>query len=115
MKAIHTRQIGRILIETFAYPEDLDPHDCFDTDDTDEICRRIDAGTLKWFCAEVRVSYGPYSASNYLGGCCYETIKDFITSGDYWSGMVREACVALRATIHRQAKLGAEWAARLSH
>jgi hypothetical protein len=62
--------------------EDLNPRDMFETEDADEICRKIDNGNLDWFMLRVRVLVeGLELDSEYLGGCCYEDAKEVLTDG----------------------------------
>jgi hypothetical protein len=62
--------------------EDLNPRDMFETEDADEICRKIDRGDLDWFMLRVRVLVeGLELDSEYLGGCCYEDAKEVLTDG----------------------------------
>ena len=62
--------------------EDLDPRDCFDTDDIDEIIKDIDRGHLEWFVLRVRVLVeGLELGSAYLGGCLYEDPREILTDG----------------------------------
>lgn len=62
--------------------EDLHPRDCFEADDIDEICRKIDNGTYDWFMLRVRVMVeGLELGSSYLGGCLYADARDVLTDG----------------------------------
>ena len=62
--------------------EDLNPRDMFETEDADEICRKIDNGNLDWFMLRVRVLVeGLELDAEYLGGCCYEDPKEVLTDG----------------------------------
>ena len=40
--------------------EDINPRDCFEAEDADEICRKIDNGTYDWFMLRVRVQFEGY-------------------------------------------------------
>lgn len=59
--------------------EDLNPYDQMEKkEDADEICRRYDNGFLEaWFCAKVTVKYKDFEYDDYLGGCSYDTFKEF--------------------------------------
>ena len=62
--------------------EDMSPRDVFETEDADEICRKIDNGDLDWFMLRVRVLVeGLELDSEYLGGCCYENAAEVLTDG----------------------------------
>jgi hypothetical protein len=80
--------------------EDIHPDDLFDWEacgDREETLRKIDAGLLLWFTARVRVSVdrpdGKASVvigEDYLGGCLYESVGEFLASG-YYDDMVSMA------------------------
>jgi hypothetical protein len=75
--------------------EDLNPRDCFDTDDIDEIIKDIDRGHLEWFMLRVRVLVeGLELGSAYLGGCLYEDPREILTDGtaeDFIAEAMKEA------------------------
>lgn len=75
--------------------EDLNPRDCFDTDDIDAIVKDIDRGHLEWFMLRVRVLVeGLELGSSYLGGCLYEDPNEVLTDGvaeDLIAGAMIEA------------------------
>jgi hypothetical protein len=64
--------------------EDLHPKDCFDDAVTDiqEICEKIDRGSLDWFMLRVRVLYaGVEMSSEYIGGFLYEDAREVLKDG----------------------------------
>ncbi len=62
--------------------EDLSPRDCFEDDDIEEICRKIDNCTYDWFMLRTRVFFMDVElAANYLGGCLYEDAREVLTDG----------------------------------
>jgi hypothetical protein len=75
--------------------EDLNPRDCFDTDDIDEIIKDIDRGHLEWFMLRVRVLVeGLELGSAYLGGCLYEDPREILSDGtaeDFIAEAMKEA------------------------
>lgn len=82
-------------IRTYVAPEDYAP----DFDDG-EVLQGINDGLYVWF--QVKVSAwkaGVELGDAYLGGCCYESTKDFIQEGDYWEDMVEEAIAEAKETI----------------
>ncbi len=99
------RKIGRVTVRVEALEEDS-PDLSFD--DTGEVTRDIEAGKYMLFCARVRVSFGPYTAIDYLGNCIYRDLEDFIACGDYYRSMVSEAIADLRRTI-QTAKTDADY------
>ena len=89
--------------------EDLHPRDCFEADDIDEICRKIDNGTYDWFMLRVRVMVeGLELGSSYLGGCLYEDAKDVLTDGtaeDFICEALKEAKPKVYALKQKFAEL----------
>lgn len=71
----------------------------------DEILRRLDQGDV-WAWASVRVTarWNGYEGHNYLGACCYRDEEDFITCGDYYEDMKREALRDLNETLRANAE-----------
>lgn len=62
--------------------EDIDPRGCFDTEDADEICAKINDGIYDWFMLRIRVMVDSLEmGSHYLGGCCYENAGEVLTDG----------------------------------
>ena len=62
--------------------EDFNPRDHFESDDMDEILRKIDNGTYEWFMLRVRVLVeGLELGSHYLGGCLYEDAREVLADG----------------------------------
>lgn len=81
--------------------EDINPRDCFDINDINEIIKDIDRGHLDWFMMRVRVLLdGHELASEYLGGMLYEDPKECLTDGSA-EGMIEEAMVSARREVHR--------------
>jgi hypothetical protein len=72
--------------------EDTHPRDLFDDsiDDINELCKKIDNGEYAWFIARVQAfKNGVLLGEEHLGGCLYDTCKDFIKeSGGYYDDMV---------------------------
>jgi len=84
--------------------EDLNPRDCFETDDIDEIIKDIDRGHLEWFMLRVRVLVdGHELASEYLGGCLYEDPRECLTDGTA-EDLIAQAMVTARREVYRMYK-----------
>lgn len=86
--------------------EDLHPKDCFDDSVTDiqEICEKIDRGSLDWFMLRCRVFYeGVELASDYIGGFLYDDAREILTDGvgediiEDTIRQAREAAVSMKA------------------
>jgi hypothetical protein len=125
-------ETARFFVGFYAEPEDLDPADSFQFPEDIEAVR---SGAVDWFCACVRVylkgeddswcSDWRELASDYLGGCAYNSVREFYTAhrdtdpmnrncsimraarGEnvvichYFPSMVQEAVSAARAELAR--------------
>lgn len=109
---VHEETTGPFLIELHTAPEDSAPDWDFENeDDRAEAQRRIDDGSLLWFIARVRASvHGVTLGESFLGGCCYDSIADFIKGG-YYEDMKEEvietannkvASIAIDMGIYKQ-------------
>lgn len=104
-ETIKTETIDGFDITFSVGPEDMAPDWDFETDaDRDELLRKIENGTFLWFVAKVTASKnGIELASDYLGGCCYESTDEFIEDAYYFDMVqnviseAREAIVKLAA------------------
>lgn len=93
---------ARAVVEVLAEFDDVDPEGNASAidEETDarilaDIRRRLaDGDVWAWASVEVRASFAGFSASDFLGGCSYESEEDFRTPGGYFDDM-RE--IALRA------------------
>lgn len=81
---LETEREGFTIIVDKTY-EDLSPRDLFDCEteeEIDEICRKIDNGTLDWFMLRVRAFYdGVELGTDYVGGFLYEDAEDVLKDG----------------------------------
>jgi len=97
-------ETANFFIGFYAEPEEMDPADSFEFEEDIEAVR---SGRVEWFAAIVRVyaklgSDDPRDwreiAADYLGGCVYNSVREFFTAhrqyrgGDYFTDMVRGAC-----------------------
>ena len=97
---VHEEEKNGYSIKLYLAEEDMDPRDSFDVG-ADGVCADIRAGRLMWFCAHVVAEKDGYEGDDYLGGCCYESVAEFIKPGDYYSDMVDvaiEQCANERAS-----------------
>ena len=81
-------------------PEDMPP----DWDETEEeraeTLRKINDGTWAYFVARVEArKEGITLGTAYLGGCCYDSVRQFVEEGDYYGDMVDEAVDEARKVI----------------
>ena len=85
--------------------EDMHPRDSFETDDVEEICRKIDNGTYEWFMLRVRVLVeGLELSSEHLGGCCYEDAREVLTDGTADS-QIDTAMIHAKSQVYRLSKV----------
>ena len=73
-----THKTNRFTVAFRVEPETMDPADSFQFDEGIESVR---SGSVEWFIAIVEV-YGTDNellGSDYLGGCAYKTIREFIS------------------------------------
>ena len=85
---IHSETRNGFLIRAYVAPEDMNPNDSFD--DNGEAAEAIQNGVYEWFMVKVTASKaGVVLASDYLGGCCYARVSDFLSEPDgYYADMV---------------------------
>jgi hypothetical protein len=81
-------------------PEDMPP----DWDETEEeraeTLRKLNDGVWDYFVARVEARReGITLGSAYLGGCCYESVRQFVEEGDYYGAMIDEAIDEARKVI----------------
>lgn len=82
----HTRDW--FIIRTYTSPETDDPRDHFLTEGEAQmglneslysVVEDIEQGNLAWFTVKVEASKnGIVLADEYLGGCCYQSVRDFL-------------------------------------
>lgn len=99
-ETIKTETIDGFDIEFAVAPEDQAPDWDFETEEErEELLRKIDNGSLAWFVARVTASKnGIKLASDYLGGCCYESVEGFIADA-YYFDMVQNVITEAREAI----------------
>ena len=101
-ETIKTEDTQGFHIVFSAAPEDTPPRDCFEGHDIEDICRKIENGTYVWFVARVEAyRHGVLLASEYLGGCLYESFADFMQEGSYYEDMVHNVITAAKSTLAR--------------
>ncbi len=112
-ETLGTEELDGFEVVLSVAPEDLHPADCFDTStdpetgkpywDADEICRKIDSGSLCWFVARVQAfKAGILLGEDYLGGNLYEDPAEFLTeSGGYYQDMRDAVLTQARAAIQK--------------
>ena len=89
IKDIPTLEGLGVLIEFEPQEEDMIP-DFENEEDIKEVERKYNAGNMAaWFCAKVTVTYKGLTAEDYLGGCSYNSFKEFTEiDNDYYMDMI---------------------------
>lgn len=92
-KPLTLKDVG---IELICHEETEDPKDLLgEQADIDFVLRELGCGNAwAWFCAEVKVTYGEESASDFLGACSYKSEEDFRQDA-YFRDMCDLALLAL--------------------
>jgi hypothetical protein len=100
---IHTEEREGFTIQLWRRDEDMSPRGQFqreDGSDDEELIHDIESGRYDWFCAEVTASKADVVLGHdFLGGCCYESAKDFVTPDGYYPDMVAEAIAEAREKL----------------
>lgn len=100
---IDEREQEGFTVRCYALPEDMLPVERFASGDDvadQEIIDKINDGTYAWFMVKVTASKkGIVLGTDYLGGCCYKSEKDFVESDDYYAGMRAEAIAEAKKAI----------------
>lgn len=95
-----------VIITVEALPEDSSPEGHFSTGDDErdrkicaEIREKAEWNSWAWCCIKVTASWRGHSASDYLGGCCYDSKEEFVSEGGYYDDMVDRALEELNDEI----------------
>lgn len=89
----------RITLELL--PEHESPDWDFESEEEkQDLFRRIEQGDILWFVAKVTASrLGIELGTDYLGGCCYGSVEEFLHPDGYFPDMVDEAIAEARKTL----------------
>lgn len=101
-ETVHAEIRDGFKIELAITPEDKAPDWEFESEEQrQDTSRRIDNGDLLWFVARVTASrHGVTLGTDYLGGCCYDSVQDFLRD-EYYFGMIDEAVGDARRMIEK--------------
>lgn len=85
MELVHEETRGKYDIKLYFLPEYEQPDWDFQSEEEEkETLDKIESGTLLYFCAKVAVYLdGRELGSDYLGGCCYSSVEEFIQDSYY--------------------------------
>jgi hypothetical protein len=99
---IYTEIIDDFEIQTHITSEDTNPRDSFDDSMLTEVFEGIKSGRYEWFMVRVTAhKAGVELGSDYLGGCLYESYKQFIDDNDYYADMCERVIDEAKATIKK--------------
>ena len=112
---IHTIEHEGFTIRTTIEPENQEPDWDFENEKQRQaLLDQIEAGSMLYFSVAVEAwKNGIKFDTQYLGGCCHETLQDFIDNGGYYNDMVQDAIDKAKLEIkglvkdQRQAMQGA--------
>lgn len=97
---IHEETREGFNIRFYATTETDSPEGHFDDDG--ETVAAIRDGRLEWFAVKAIADKGGIElAEDYLGACCYESLRDFIQDDGYFSDMRRQVIEDARAAIQK--------------
>ncbi len=97
---VHEEEQDGFNIKLYLIPEDYAPDWDMSEEEKEKLFSDIDSGHLLWFCAKVAASKeGIELASDYLGGCCYESVQDFVSGDRYYRDMKRTVIDEARKVI----------------
>lgn len=100
-ETVHTEENDGFTITLSITPETAAPDWYFESEEEEQhLLDQINDGDLMYFVAKVTASKNGIELGNdYLGGCCYESVEDFIVGG-YFSDMVDTAIDEAKKAIH---------------
>lgn len=97
---IHEETREGFDIRFYAAPEIDSPEGAFDDDG--ETAAAIYEGRVDWFMAKMTANRnGIELATDYLGGCAYKSVRDFIREDDYYADMCQTVINEARAAIQK--------------
>ena len=101
-ETVHAELRDGFKVELAIAPEDKPLTGDYESEEQrQELVDRIDNGELLWFVARVTASrHGVTLGTDYLGGCCYDSVQEFLRD-DYYDGMVEEALGDARRMIEK--------------
>ena len=97
---VHRENFESFQIELATEPEWDAPDWDFEEGEKQKLLEDIESGKVLWFVARVRAyKAGVLLATDYLGGCCYNSVKDFLDVHGYYGDMRRTVVDAARAKL----------------
>lgn len=105
-ETVHTEKAAGFDIVFSVTPEHVEPDWEFEDEaDKQDTLDRIERGDLVYFVARVEAyKSGVLLGTDYLGGCCYDSYKQFVEASGYYADMVETAVIEARSTIAKLCK-----------
>ena len=96
----HEETVDGFDIVLSVTPEDTPPDWDETEEEREETLRKINDGVWAYFVARVEArKEGITLGTAYLGGCCYDSVRQFVKEGGYYKDMVDEAVDEARTVI----------------
>lgn len=87
-ETVHTETFEGFEIRLALEPEYERPDWDFEEGEKEKLLEDIESGKVLWFSARVQAyKAGVLLATEYLGGCCYDSVKDFLDVRGYYGDM----------------------------
>jgi len=101
----HTEQVEGFTVKLYITPECDSPDWDLSPSELEQVINDINSGELLYFTAKVTAEKLDIElASDYLGGCCYRTIEEFIADS-YYRDMVDTVIIEARQRIQQLKEL----------
>lgn len=100
-KLRRTEEKEGFTIKLYTMPEEDQPDWDFESGEAkQQLLEDINNGIYEYFIAKVTAEKrGIKLAKNYLGGCCYKSMKEFTQPGTYYDVMVQQVILDARKTL----------------
>lgn len=97
----HTEEREGFTIKLYTTWEEAHPDWDFESEEAkQQLLEDINNGNLEWFIAKVTAEkMGIELATDYIGGCCYESVGEFIRPGDYYTQMIETVISKAKRTL----------------
>ena len=90
---------GLIITLELTQETDMPDWDFESESERQDLIEKINNGNILWFVAKVTaMKHGILLADDYLGGCCYDSVEDFINDA-YYQDMVDNVLTTAKQKI----------------
>ena len=106
---VHEEEYKGFKIKLYFLPEYSLPDWDMTDEEKKELNEQIRDGDLLWFCAKATACLdGVEIADDYLGGCCFESVDDFVKNSGYYDDMKDNVISEAKAWLSKNAQKGQE-------